>query len=147
MTDHNAIQRWLGWGQDNGTEPNFAPEEPGYSGLVQPPHGPGQWSVDKRGKNGTKYRLRFHDGRFHWISRLDEHKGLYLRFFYWKVVWRRNKKHDNVRVGSTLQDALADIGYDDAVAFVNARHVRLAIQPPPPPPAPPPPRVRDYIRV
>lgn len=105
------------------------------------------WSVDRRGKSGKRYRLRFHGQQLHWLSvyRQNESPHLFSRYWYWWRIWYR-KVNGTQRVRRSIVEAFADLGYD-AIPFINGRHVRMAIQPPPPPPPLPPARRPDLIDV
>lgn len=94
------------------------------------------WSIIRRGKSGSPYRLRFYaNGRLYSIeSKIMPSGRIYRSSIYWASVWNRTRVRRGdrpaVRVwGKRSVAAFEDLGIDDPVAFINARHVCLRREP------------------
>lgn len=90
---------------------------------------PGQWQIEKIGKSGMRYRLRFQGTRFYALSRLDKwtrgpawNQPLYWRRVY--TAYGNNKcPHGKLTVGG-FED-IGIVGKLKIAAFIAGQHTQI----------------------
>jgi len=98
-------------------------------------------TIRKVGISGAMYKLRFHDGFIHGISKRERYEYAYASGFYWQVLWHKRTHSRNTRLPRVVE-ALTDLGVQVPEYFMLARHHVVVFKE-----IPEEPRVRDVINV